>query len=113
MLPKKELQALAGALTALPEYADTMRLRQRILGSPIGRTMQNFERAHTRVLNLGLPEKETAERLKKLYADYNAFLEQPSVKEYMKAAQGYRKTISESFEYLNSLLDMNGSGNRR
>jgi hypothetical protein len=78
----------------------------------MGRMMQGFEREHTRLLNLGLPEKETAERLKRLYTEYNTFLEQPTVKEYVKVSQNYRKTISESFDYLNSLLDMGGSANR-
>jgi hypothetical protein len=109
MVPKKELQELAGAIRTTNEYTDTVRLRRRIMESPIGRTMQGFEREHTRVLNLGLPEKEASQRLKKLYADYSAFLEQPAVKEYIKASQNYRKTITESFEYLNSLLDMGGS----
>ena len=108
MLPKKELQELAGALRTTPEYTDTMRLRHRILGGPMGRTMQVFEREHTRLLNLGLPEKEAAERLRKLYTGYSAFLEQPAVKEYVKVSEGYRKTITESFEYLNGLLDMGG-----
>lgn len=112
MLPKKELQELAGALKASPEYTDTLRLRRRIVESPMGRTMQGFEREHTRLLNLGLPEKEAAERIKKLYADYSTFLEQPAVKEYVKASQSYRKAILESFEYLNSMLDMGGPTSR-
>ncbi len=112
MLPKKELQELANALKASSEYTDTIRLRRRIMESQMGRTMQTFEREHTRILNLGLPEKEAAERLKKLYADYGTFLEQPAVKEYIKTSQSYQKTISESFGYLNSLLDMSGSGTR-
>ena len=112
MLPKKELQELAGALKASNEYTDTVRLRRRILESPMGRMMQGFEREHTRILNLGLPEKEAAERLKKLYTEYSTFLDQAVVKEYVKASQGYRKTISESFEYLNSLLDMGGPAGR-
>jgi|AGTN01.2.fsa_nt_gi hypothetical protein len=112
MLPKKELQALAGALKATSEYTDTTRLRRRIMESAMGRTMQSFEREHTRLLNLGLPEKESAERLKKLYAGYNSFLGQPAVREYIKAAQGYQKTVSESIEYLNGLLDMGGPANR-
>jgi hypothetical protein len=112
MLPKKELQALAGALKASPEYSDTTRQRRRIMESPLGRIMQNFEREHTRVLNLGLPENEAAQRLKKLYEGYGAFLEQPAVKEYIKATQGYQKTINESFEYLNGLLDMGTPSSR-
>lgn len=106
MVPKKELQELAGALKATSEYTDTARMRQRILGSTMGPTMQGFEREHTRLLNLGLPEKEATERLKLLYAKYGPFLEQPAVKEYVRVSEGYRKTITESFEYLNSLLDM-------
>ena len=112
MLPKKELQELAGALKASPEYTDTMRLRRRILEGPMGRTMQGFEREHTRILNMGLPEKEAAERLKKLYTEYSTFLEHAVVKEYAKVSQSYQKTISESFEYLNSLLDMGGPVHR-
>lgn len=112
MLPKKQLQELANALKASPEYTDTMRLRRRIMESAMGRTMQSFEHEHTRVLNLGLPEKDAAERLKKLYTDYGAFLDQPAVKEYVRASQGYQKTISESFEYLNSLLDMSSPASR-
>lgn len=112
MLPKKELQALAGALKTSAEYTDTVRLRRRIMETPMGRVMQNFEHEHTRILNLGLPENEAAERLKKLYAGYSAFLEQPAVKEYIKATQGYQKTIAESFEYLNGLLDISSPQSR-
>ena len=113
MLPKKELQELAGAFRAMPEYTEAVRLRRRILEGPMGRAMQGFEREHTRLLNLGLPEKEAAERLRKLYTDYSAFLEQPAVREYIKASQGYRRTVAESIEYLNALLDMGGAAPRR
>lgn len=113
MLPKKELQELAGALRAMPEYADVAKLRRRILEGSMGRAMQGFEREHTRILNLGLAEKEATEMLRKLYADYSAFLEQATVREYIKASQNYRKTITESIEYLNGLLDMGGAAIRR
>jgi hypothetical protein len=113
MVPKKELQELAGALKGTTEYSDATRLRRRILEGPMGRAMQSFEREHTRLLNMGLPEKETAEKLRKLYADYNAFLEQTAVREYIRASQNYRKVVSESIEYLNGLLDMSGAGMRR
>jgi hypothetical protein len=100
MVPKQELQTLAGVLKATPEYADVMRLRRRIFSSPMGNMMQSFEREHARLSALGLSEREAAERFKRLYEVYGSFLDHPAVKEYARASQTYERVVTESIDYL-------------
>ena len=107
MLPKKELQALASAIRATPEYAQVISLRRKLLGNPqLGVHMQNFEREHTRILSAGVPEEEISSRLKKLYADHQSFLDHEEVRNYVQATQAYHQMVSTGMQYLNELLDI-------
>lgn len=106
MLLRHELQQLAAALKSTQEYTKMVALRKKIMADPsMGRLMMTFEKEHMRVLNLDLPEAETAARLQKLYADYASFLEKQDVRDYVKATQDYQIMIAENIKFLNSLLD--------
>lgn len=111
MLAKKELQELAHVLKTAPEYTEMVRQRRKIMGNPrLSRQMLNFEREHTRLINLNLTVEEVNTRLEKLHEVYKDFFEQQDIKEYIEATQNYQKMIFESIDYLNSLLDIsNGS----
>ena len=113
MVAKQELQALAGALKSTPEYVTVIRMRQRILGSPMGTMMLGFEREHKRLSALRLPEQAAADRMKRLYTNYRSFLEHPAVKEYIRSAQTYERVVSESIEYLQGIAGTGGPLIRR
>lgn len=108
MLPKKELQSLADAIKSLPEYTQMIQSRKRIMSAPhLSRIMQLFEREHTYILNLDIPQADIDTKLKKLYNDSRDFLDKPEISEYIKNVQSYHSMVSQSISYLNSLLDIN------
>ncbi len=113
MVPKQELQALAGALKATPEYAAVMRQRKLILSSPMGAMMQSFEREHKRLSALGMSEKEAEERFGRLYTIYGSYLSHPTVKEYVRVSQTYDRMVSESIDYLHNIAAAGGPIVRR
>jgi len=113
MVPKQELQALAGALKSTPEYAAVMRQRKLISGGPMGAMMQSFEREHKRLAASGLPEKEAEERFSRLYAIYGSFLAHPAVREYLRVSQAYERVVSESIDYLRGAAGTGGPAIRR
>jgi hypothetical protein len=113
MIAKRQLEELASALKAAPEYAEMVRQRGRIMGNPtLSRLLQGFEREHRRLLGLDLPEKEAAAQFEKLYTDNKNFLENEDIRRYIKAAKDYQKMISENVNYLNMLLEAGNSGKR-
>jgi cell fate (sporulation/competence/biofilm development) regulator YlbF (YheA/YmcA/DUF963 family) len=111
MLAKKQLQELAIALKATPEYTEMIRQRRKIMSSPpLSRLMQNFEKEHRRLLNLDLPEKEAAAKLEKLYTDNRNFLESEDIRRYIKTTRDYQKMVLENINYLNMMLDTGDTG---
>lgn len=110
MLPKKELQELADALKATPEFSEMVKQRRFILRNPrLGRAMMNFEREHARIMRHDFPEDQVSSHLKNLFNENKAFLEAGEVKAYMKATQGYHNMVTQCVDYLNGLLDVNQS----
>lgn len=107
MILRKELQQLATALKSAKEYTDMASLRKSIMNSPgLSKLMANFEREHSRLISLNLSDADAAARFKKLYSDYEGFLEKQEIKNYIKATQAYHNMIAENISYLNSLLDI-------
>lgn len=107
MLPGKELEALAAAIKATPEYTLVMQRRKAVTASPLlYRQMQSFERAHARILGLDISVAEADAQLKKLYSDYKAFLESEDIKAYIAATRQYQDMIVRFMRYLNQLLDI-------
>jgi hypothetical protein len=106
VLLKKELQGLAQALKATPEYVGMADQRRKLMRDPaLGRQMMSFEKEHTRLLNMDLREEEASSRLDKLYAEYKGFLEHQDVKIYIQAALGYQSMVAENIKFLNGLLE--------
>ncbi len=108
MMPGKELSALVNALMQTPEYTEMMRVRKKITENmQLARSMNAFEREHARIQSMNIPETERAERLKRLFAEYNAMLEREEVKGFTAAVRQYQKMLSESFAYIDRQLDPN------
>lgn len=106
MIPNKELTELAQALKRSSEYTEMMQLRRRILEHPrLGRQMMMFEREHARLYNLGLQQVDIEQRLRKLYTDYKALLDEPEVKKFIESTHVYQKMIGECISYLNKNLE--------
>ena len=106
MIPNKELQELAQALKRTAEYNEMLQLRKRVIEHPrLGRQMIMFEREHTRLYNLGLQQVDVEPKLKKLYTDYNALLNEAEVKKFIESTHVYQKMIAECISYLNKNLE--------
>ncbi len=107
MAPKKEIETLAAALKAMPEYREMAARRLRIMNDrKLGATMAGFEREYAHIMSHDMPAEQTEAQLRKLYESRKDFFETAEVKAYMKAANDYHKLVSESVSYLNQLLDV-------
>lgn len=106
---KQQLHALADAIKATSEYAQTAQCRKNVMDdADLGDRMRRFEKEHAAILRAPGPEAEIGARLRRLYADNAQFLAQPAVREYTGATQKYRQMILDSMRYLNELLDIAG-----
>ncbi len=107
MIPNKELSELVRAMTQSAEYTEMMRVRKKVMENmQIARQMNAFEREHTRLHAMNMPDAERSERLKKLYADYAPLLEREEIKGFTNAVRQYQKMVSECITYLNRNLEM-------
>ncbi len=110
MIPNKELQELAQALKRSSEYTEMMQIRRQTMEHPrLGRLLMMFEREQKRIFGSGLQQAEIEQKLKKLYDDYQTFLDEPGVKKFMESAHSYQKMIGECMSYLNKSLDISSA----
>jgi cell fate (sporulation/competence/biofilm development) regulator YlbF (YheA/YmcA/DUF963 family) len=114
MIPNKELQDLARALTNTSEYTEMLKSRKRILENPVlGKRMMALDREQERIAGSHLSAEAASEQIKKLHAQYKDFLENNDVKAFINAADLCQKMIDDCFDRLNKALEIKQSGSYR
>lgn len=106
MLPAKEIQDLALALTKMADYEEMMKHRRVLYGNTnLSRQMQFFEKEQERIANSNAAQEEISTRIKRLLDTNKDFLEKAEVKNYVSANRQYQKMMSDCFAALYKAMD--------
>jgi len=106
MIPGKELQELARALSQSAEFTEMMKHRRSLSGNmQLARQMQYFEKEQERIVSGQGTAAEISAHIKRLLADNKILLEKEEVKSYLAATRAYQNMMSECFAMLYKAMD--------
>lgn len=106
MLPNKELQDLARAMSQTAEFAEMIKHRRNLSGNmQLSRQMQYFEKEQERIISGTGTAAEISGRIKRLLADNKALLEKEEIKNYLSSTRGYQNLMSECVAALYKAMD--------
>jgi len=106
MLPSKEIQELARALSQTSEFEEMLKHRRVLYGNMnLSRQMQMFEKEQERIASSNASHEEVSARIKRLLESNKELLEKAEVKNYVSITRQYQKMMSECFAALYKAMD--------
>lgn len=106
MIPNKELQDLARALSQTAEFTEMIKHRWALSANmQLSRQMQYFEKEQERIISANGTAEEISGRIKRLLADNKALLDKEEVKNYLSSTRAYQNMMSDCFAALYKAMD--------